>query len=75
MAQQSAESGGTHQSFTPGTDNTFGFLPGPMLEVSCPACFRDQLLREILSRGVCTQCGATLELTLTAGVDGPAESG
>ncbi|MFC7227446.1 hypothetical protein N0B31_08530 [Salinirubellus salinus] len=63
------------QSFTLDADNTFQFLPGPMLGVSCPTCFRDQLLREILSTGVCTHCGTELEVTLTARVDGAVQSG
>jgi hypothetical protein len=70
-----ADTSGSHQSFTLGTDNTFSFLPGSMLGVSCPACFRDQLLKEVVARGECTQCGADLELTLTARVDGSTGSG
>ncbi|WP_255195585.1 hypothetical protein [Halorarius litoreus] len=45
--------------------NTFGFLPGPMTGVSCPSCFKDQLLRDIITEGTCKHCGASLELTLS----------
>jgi hypothetical protein len=65
----------TGQSFTLGEGNTFSFLPGPMLGVSCPACFHDQLLKEVVSRGACTHCDTELELTLTARIDGASESG
>lgn len=66
---------GARQSFVLDERNTFGFIPGPMLGVSCPACFKSQLLKEVVTGGVCTQCGADLELTLTARVDGSVESG
>ena len=63
------------QSFVLDEQKTFSFIPGPMLGVSCPACFKDQLLKEVVSRGVCTQCGAELELTLTARVDDKPKAG
>lgn len=46
--------------------NTFSFLPGTMTGVTCPACFKDQLLKEVIATGECTHCDATLELTLSA---------
>ena len=66
---------GVEQSFTLDEANTFAFIPGPMLGVSCPACFKSQLLKELVAGGVCTQCGSELELTLSARVDGAGESG
>lgn len=44
--------------------NTFGFLPGPMRGVSCPNCFRDQLLSELISGGECRGCGAEIDVRL-----------
>lgn len=66
---------GARQSFVLDAGNTFGFVPGPMLGVSCPACFKSQLLKTVVTGGVCTQCGTELELTLSARVDGSVESG
>ena len=45
-------------------ENTFGFLPGPMRGVSCPSCFHDQLLGELISDGECRACGATVDVRL-----------
>ncbi|MFB6172142.1 MAG: hypothetical protein ABEJ23_06385 [Haloarculaceae archaeon] len=45
--------------------NTFGFLPGPMRGVSCPRCFHDQLLVELIDGGECRACGATIDVSLT----------
>ncbi|MFC6835279.1 hypothetical protein [Halomarina ordinaria] len=46
--------------------NTFRFLPGAMDGVSCPCCFRDLLVREVIERGACTGCEASLELRLVS---------
>jgi hypothetical protein len=46
-------------------DNTFGALPGAMTAVSCPSCFNQQLLKDVIDRGTCRSCGAELELTLS----------
>ncbi len=56
---------GSEGSFTLDDGNTFSFMPGPMTGVTCPACFRDQLLKEVIARGECRSCGAQLELTLS----------
>lgn len=66
MKTEASERDGNAQGteFTLTAENTFGFLPGPMTGVSCPSCFKDQLLKEVISEGSCTHCGATLELTL-----------
>jgi hypothetical protein len=45
-------------------ENTFGFLPGPRQGVSCPNCFHDQLLAELIHGGECRSCGATVRVTL-----------
>ena len=58
------------QEFTVTRDNTFEFMPGPMTGISCPACFRDMLLKDVIREGECNSCGAELELTLTAETDG-----
>ena len=65
----SSEAGGSTDGaptarYTLTESNTFGFLPGPMTGVSCPSCFKDQLLRDIISDGACKHCGSALELTL-----------
>lgn len=44
--------------------NTFGFLPGPMQGVSCPSCFHDQLLRDLISSGECRSCDAEIDVKL-----------
>jgi len=70
MASDPAGQDGTLESpqeFTVSRQNTFEFMPGPLTGISCPNCFRDQLLKEIIRRGECTQCGTSLELTLRAG--------
>lgn len=69
----SSEAGGSDGGSVPTAQyslteqNTFGFLPGPMTGVSCPACFKDQLLRDIINDGACKHCDASLELTLSVG--------
>lgn len=57
---------GRVQEFSVGQDNTFEFLPGPLTGISCPCCFKDQLLKEVIVQEECTSCGADLELTLKA---------
>ncbi|MFB6084635.1 MAG: hypothetical protein ABEJ94_10365 [Halorientalis sp.] len=57
------------QEFTVTGDNTFEFVPGPLTGISCPCCFRDVLLRDVIREGACNSCGAELELTLTARAD------
>lgn len=47
-------------------ENTFPFLPGRTTGVTCPCCFRDQLLGEVIRSGTCNGCGAKLEVTLSA---------
>jgi uncharacterized protein (DUF983 family) len=46
-------------------ENTFGALPGTMTAVSCPSCFNQQLLKDVIDTGTCRSCGADLELTLS----------
>lgn len=50
-------------------ENTFAFLPGTQTGISCPNCFRDMLLQEVIHRGECNSCGADLELTLRANTE------
>ena len=57
---------GRARTFELDSENTFSFLPGPMAGVACPSCFRDMLLKDVISNGECNSCGAGLELTLTA---------
>ncbi|MFD1589064.1 hypothetical protein ACFR9U_18950 [Halorientalis brevis] len=61
---------GQVQEFSVTRENTFQFMPGPMTGISCPCCFHDQLLRDIIERGECRSCGADLQLSLTATQDG-----
>lgn len=68
-SQSRGRRGDPEQSFTLDEENTFSFVPGPMLAVTCPSCFKNQLLKEVVARGSCTSCGADLELTLTARTD------
>lgn len=56
---------GPVQEFELDDSNTFSFLPGPMAGVTCPACFKNMLLKEVISDGECNSCGAELELTLS----------
>ena len=60
---------GRAQEFELDGENTFSFLPGPMVGVACPACFKDTLLKDVIAQGECNSCGAELELTLTARAD------
>jgi hypothetical protein len=62
----STDDGGNRMEFVLDEGNTFGALPGAMTAVTCPACLRQQLLKEVIDRGECTACGTTLELTLSA---------
>jgi len=69
MASDPAGQDGTLESpqeFTVSRQNTFEFMPGPLTGISCPCCFKDQLLKEVIRTGECNSCGAGLELTLTA---------
>ena len=50
-------------------DNTFDALPGTMTAVSCPSCFNQQLLKEVIHGGRCRSCDADLELTLSVRPD------
>jgi hypothetical protein len=50
-------------------DNTYGALPGTMTAVSCPSCFNQQLLKDVIHTGRCRSCDADLELTLTVAAD------
>lgn len=50
-------------------DNTFGALPGTMTAVSCPSCFNQQLLKDLIDSGTCRSCGTDLELTLSVRSD------
>jgi uncharacterized protein (DUF983 family) len=54
------------QEFTVTDDNTFEFMPGPLTGISCPSCFKDMLLKDVIRLGECNSCGADLELTLKA---------
>ncbi|AQL44074.1 hypothetical protein BV210_15790 [Halorientalis sp. IM1011] len=54
------------QEFTVTRNNTFEFMPGPLTGISCPCCFKDMLLKDVIRAGECNSCGADLELTLTA---------
>lgn len=54
------------QTFSVTADNTFEFMPGPLTGISCPCCFRDMLLKDVIRHGECNSCGADLELTLRA---------
>jgi hypothetical protein len=54
------------QEFTVSGNNTFEFLPGPMTGISCPCCFKDMLLKDVIRQGECNSCGADMELTLKA---------
>lgn len=57
---------GRGRTFELDSENTFSFLPGPTAGVACPACFKDILLKDVISEGECNSCGADLRLTLTA---------
>lgn len=50
-------------------ENTFGALPGTMTAVSCPSCFNQQLLKDVIDSGTCRSCEADLELTLSVRPD------
>lgn len=62
-------SAGPVQEFNVTRENTFQFMPGPMMGISCPSCFHDQLLRDIIEVGECRSCGAELQLSLKARTD------
>jgi hypothetical protein len=57
---------GGSQEFTVTRQNTFSFMPGPLTGISCPHCFRDMLLKDVIREGECNSCGTSLELTLKA---------
>lgn len=67
MSLDPGQTGDARGEYTLGESNTFSFLPGTMTGVSCPACFKDQLLKEVIRAGECRHCGTALELTLSAG--------
>jgi hypothetical protein len=55
---------GPVQEFTVTPENTFEFMPGPLTGISCPQCFRDMLLKDVIRKGECNSCGADLELSI-----------
>jgi hypothetical protein len=63
----STDDGGTE--FVLDRENTFGALPGTMTAVSCPSCFNQQLLRDVIEGGRCRSCDAELELRLSVQAD------
>ena len=63
-AESSDSRAGSVQEFNVTPENTFQFMPGPMTGISCPSCFRDQLLRDVIEHGECRSCGADLQLTV-----------
>jgi hypothetical protein len=56
---------GRSMEFVLDGDNTFAGLPGTMKAVSCPSCFSQQLLKDVIDTGRCRSCDADLELTLS----------
>ncbi|WP_336002812.1 hypothetical protein [Halorientalis halophila] len=50
--------------FTVTGENTFEFMPGPLTGITCPCCFKDMLLRDVIRLGECNSCGAAVELKL-----------
>ncbi|SDF75671.1 hypothetical protein [Halorientalis regularis] len=57
------------QEFAVTQNNTFEFMSGPLTGISCPCCFKDMLLKDVIRLGECNSCGAGLELSLTAETD------